>query len=160
MKAKIILGYLFYIPVFILSYFILNMIFVPIINLIFVFFDYISDIFYSSPQRGFLEEVFARSFFIKLFVTVSSLSISNVVFPKKNKKIPVIVNSILLILILIGGIIYTFYSINILEDLFPKEEVKELLEGVSKLKIIMEFLGGLIGIISVFYFYKKEDFFE
>jgi len=66
MKAKIILGYLFYIPVFIFSYFILNMIFVPIINLIFTFFDYISDIFYSSPQRGFLEEVFARSFFIKL----------------------------------------------------------------------------------------------
>lgn len=157
MKTEKIIRYIFFFPVFVLSYFILNLVLTPILSYILVIFDFITGFFFSSPKRGLLEGLFVDTMFVKIIITFLSVSIGNYVYPNEDKKIPVLINSTILILFHIGVIVFFFNSMSIIGDMLTEEDLNEVFEGVSKTKIIMEFLGGLFGTGFVVYFSLKDE---
>jgi hypothetical protein len=157
MKTLKLIRYIIFVPVFVVSYFILNLVLTPLLSYVFEMLNLIIDFFYSVPKRGLLDGLFIDTYFIKGLISMISILIGNYVYPNEDKRIPVLINSTISILILIGVIVFFFNSMSIIGDMLTEEELNEVFEGVSKTKIIVEFLGGLTGTGVVGYLsYKNE----
>ena len=158
MNTQKIIRYIFFVPVFFITYFILNLVLTPLLSFVFEILGKITSYFYSFPERGILEGLFFDTFFIKFIITYLSISIGNYVYPNEDKRISVLINSTLLILFLIGVMVLFFNSMSTIGNILTEDELNEVMDGVSKTKIIIEFLGGLVATGFIVYQSYKDEF--
>ena len=158
MNTQKIIRYIFFVPVFVITYFILNLVLTPLLSFVIEILGKITSYFYSFPERGILEGLFFDTFFIKSMITYISISIGNYVYPNEDKRISVLINSTLLILFLIGVMVLFFNSMSTIGNILTEDELNEVMDGVSKTKIIIEFLGGLVGTGFIVYQSYKDEF--
>ena len=157
MKSLVLIRYVVFVPLFIVSYSLLNRFLSPILYYLFEIFDRILN-FIARNDRSFLDRFLLDVVFNKFIISYLSLSIGNYIYPNNKKNIPVIINSIIILLLLIIPIISIYYYSSQLEGLMSESEIKELFDGVSKTKIFFELIGGILGTSIVVYFhFKSED---
>jgi len=151
-----LLRIIFFIPIFILSFFLLNLILTPVLSFLFNIIDFIVEVFYSMEKESILYKLFHESILVKGIVTTSSLFIGKYIYPGNDDRIPTIINSSILVIIYAFVIYYSLNSFSFMKEYLGTEEFKLLMKDVSIPRIIFEILGSLVGIgFSIYYVYNE-----
>lgn len=146
---KRVLGYTFFLPVFLISSVICNIILRPILEFIDKIFSFIS---FEPPS--FLWEHITEPAMIGGICVYASLKASLWVYPGNNELVPIVVCISSLLVLNIFQIFIFNEAYNLITELNPNES----LDDISKPRIYVYFISNVVGYLFAYYLIKKESY--
>ena len=155
-KSIFILRIILFLPLFLISFSLLNLLLSPVLSFIFGIIDFITGFLYKMDQESTLYRLIKDSIINKTIVTGSSLYIGNYVYPGNNNRVPVIINSSILLIIYTFIFYYNFYSISFFREYLGNNDFNLLMKDISIPNIISEILGSLVRIgFSIYHSFNE-----